>query len=160
MNTVDPSPGQIGERGEVLIIGEPLGLEPSHLAGRCRITLDSLAADHPAHRRITSQPVGVVDVLVSGKTTEHLLAQHAYQIVASIPARATVNQVLLRDGNQAECVIEFAIGQQAGIGSDTRTVELQLEASVEIEPQSIGFGFTRWLRHHCLDPNEIRCRIL
>jgi hypothetical protein len=31
-------------------------------------------------------------------------------------------------------------------------VELQLEAAVEIEPESIGFGFTRWLRHHCLDP--------
>jgi hypothetical protein len=31
-------------------------------------------------------------------------------------------------------------------------VTLQLEAVVEIEPQSIGFGFTRWLRHHRLDP--------
>jgi hypothetical protein len=32
-------------------------------------------------------------------------------------------------------------------------VELQLEVAVEIEPQSIAFGFTRWLlRHHCLDP--------
>ena len=152
MNAVDPLPGEIGERGKVLVTREPLGLEPPHLAGRGRIALDGLAADDPAHRRITPQPVGVVDVLVSGKPTEHRLAQHADQIVATVPARATVNQVLLRDGHQAERVIEFAIGQQSGIGGDARTVELQLEAAVEIEPESIGFGFTRWLRHHRLDP--------
>jgi hypothetical protein len=72
--------------------------------------------------------------------------------VATIPARATVNQVLLRDGHQAEHIIEFAIGQQSGIGGNARTVELKLEAVVEIEPERIGFGFTRWLRHHRLDP--------
>jgi hypothetical protein len=60
--------------------------------------------------------------------------------------------VLARDGHQVKSGIEFAISQQACIGGDTRTVELQLEATVEIEPESIGFGFTRWLRHHCLDP--------
>ena len=30
-------------------------------------------------------------------------------------------------------------------------MELKLEAVVEIEPESIGLGFTRWLRHHRLD---------
>ncbi len=30
-----------------------------------------------------------------------------------VPARAAVKQMLLRDGHQPECVIEFAIGQQA-----------------------------------------------
>jgi hypothetical protein len=79
----------------------------------------------------------------------HLIAstQHAHQIVPAVPPRAAINQVLLRDGHQAERVIEFAIGQQACIGGDAGTVELQLEAAVEIEPESIGFGFTRWLRH-------------
>ncbi len=120
MNVVDPLPGEIGERGEVLVTRESLGLEPPHLAGRSRITLDGLAADKLTHCRITPQPVGVVDVLVSGKPTEHRLAQHAHQIVATIPARATVNQVLLRDGHQAEHIIEFAIGQQSGIGGNAR----------------------------------------
>jgi hypothetical protein len=160
MNAVDPPPREIGERGEVLVTREPLRLQPPHLAGRSHIALDRLAADDPAHRRITSQPVGVVDVLVSGKTTEYRLAQHADKIMPPVPPRATVNQVLLRDGHQAERVIEFAIGQQSGIGGDARTVELQLEAAVEIESESIGFGFTRWLRHHCPRSNEIRCRIL
>ncbi len=114
MNAIDPLPGETGECGEVRIIGEPLGLEPPHLAGRGRVALDSLAADDPAHRRITPQPVGVVDVLISGKPTEHRLAQHAHSM-ATVAACAPVNQMLLRDGHQAERVIEFAIGQQAGI---------------------------------------------
>ena len=147
MNAVDPLPGETGERGKVLITCEPLGLEPPHLAGRGRIALDRLAADEPAHCRITPQPVSVVDVLVSRKPTEHRLAQHAHQIVATVAARAAVNQMLPRDGHQAERVIEFAIGEQACIGGDARTVELKLEAVVEIEPESIGLRFTRWLNH-------------
>lgn len=73
------------------------------------IALDGLAADDPAHRGITSQPVGVVHLLVSGKPTEHRLAQHAEQIVATVAARAPVDEVLAGDGHQAERVIEFAI---------------------------------------------------
>ena len=145
-NAVDPPPRQIDERGEVLVARQSLGLEPPHLTGRSRFALDSLAADDPAHRRITPQPVGVVDVLVSGKPTEHRLAQHAHQIVATVPARATVNQVLLRDGHQAERVIKLAIGQQSGIRGDARTVKLQLETAVEIEPEGIG------IRIHLLAP--------
>ena len=84
----------------------------------CRVPLDRLAADDPAHRRIASQPVGIVDVLISSKPSEHRLAQHAHQIMATVPARAAVNQVLARDSHQAKRVIEFAIGQQPGIGGD------------------------------------------
>jgi hypothetical protein len=45
--------------------------------------------------------------------------------------------------HQPERVIEFATGQQSGIGGDTRTAQLQLEAVVETEPKSVGMGFTR-----------------
>jgi len=56
------------------------------------------------------------------------------------PTCATINQVLAGDSHQAERVIEFAMGQQAGIGSDAWTVELQLEAAVEIKAQGIGLA--------------------
>ena len=59
----------------------------------------------------------------------------------TVPARVAVNQMLRCDGHQAECVIELAIGQQSGIGGDAGTVELQLEATVEIQPASIGIDF-------------------
>jgi hypothetical protein len=147
MNTVDPLCGETGERGEVLAAGEPLGLEPPHVAGPGHIALDGPATDDPAHRGITSQPVGIVDVFISGEPTEHRLAQRAHQIGATVPARAPFNQVLARDGHQAKRGIEFAIGQQFGIGGHAGTVELQLEATVEIEPKGIGLRFTLWLQH-------------
>jgi hypothetical protein len=73
MNPVDPSTGEIGEHGEVLIIRKPLRLEAAHLARRGRITHDSLAPDDPAHRRIAAEPVGIVDILIPGEATEHRL---------------------------------------------------------------------------------------
>ena len=76
--------------------------------------------------------------------------------MATVPTRATVNQVLLRDGHQAERVIELAIGQQACIGGNAGTVELQLEAALEIEPESVRFRFTRWLHHHRPRSNQTR----
>jgi len=57
--------------------------------------------------------------------------------MATVPARVPVNQVEARDAHQAKRVIEFAIGQQACIGGDAGTVKLQLEAAIEIEPESV-----------------------
>jgi hypothetical protein len=91
-----------------------------------------LAAEDPAHRRIASQPVGAVDVFISGKPTEHRLTQHAAQIMPPVPARAAINQMLSRDVHEAERAIEFAIGQQSGIRGDARTMELQLEAQASL----------------------------
>jgi hypothetical protein len=54
--------------------------------------------------------------------------QYQQPVNVYVPARAAINQMLSRDVHEAERVIEFAIGQQSGIGGDTRTVELQLEA--------------------------------
>ena len=67
--------------------------------------------------------------------------------MATVAACAAVNQMSVSDGHQAEHVVEFAIGEQACIGGDPRTMELKLEAVVEIEPESIGLRFTRWLNH-------------
>jgi len=68
--------------------------------------------------------------------------------------------VSLRDSHQAERIIEFAIGQQAGIGGHIETVELQLESAVEIKAQRIGFGFTRQMLHLRPRSNETRRCVL
>ena len=149
---VDPLPGESGKRGEVLVTREPLGLEPPHLAGRGRScstalppTIQRIAGSHPSR---------------SASLTSSYPASRPNTDWRSMPTRSwrTFRPVrvstrwLARDGHQAKRGIEFAISQQACIGGDTRTVELQLEAMVEIEPESIGFGFTPWPRQHCLDP--------
>jgi hypothetical protein len=68
--------------------------------------------------------------------------------VPTVLAHAAITQMLPCNAHQAKRVIEFAIGQQSGIGGNAGTVKLQLEAAVEIKSQGIRFGFTRWPRHH------------
>ena len=52
--------------------------------------MSCLPADDPSHRGIVTQPLGVVDVLVSGKPTEHRLPQHTDKSVPAVFARAGV----------------------------------------------------------------------
>ena len=96
----------------------------------------STTANDPAHRRITPEPVGIVHVLVPGKASEHRLPQHPDQIMPTVPARASISQILPRDLHQSEGIVQLAIGQQAGVGGDIGAVELELQSAVEIEPRS------------------------
>ena len=129
-------PDKIGKSREVLRCREPVRLEAPHLARRSRTALSRLAADDPAHRRIMAQALGVVHVLVSGKTTEHRLPQQTDQRMAAVLAGARIGERLARHRAQPECVVEFAIGQQSGIGGDHGAAKLQHQAAVEIEPES------------------------
>ena len=152
MHLVDPLPGEIGERGKVLILAShsvsnrPIWLAEAATRG------DRPVADNPAHRRIAAQPVGVVHVLVAGEPPEHRLTQQAHQPVATVLAGARVGQRVGPRVSQAERVVQLAIGQQPGIGGDRGTMKLQHQTTVEIEPQSLGFRFTRWVHHDRLDP--------
>ncbi len=75
MEPVDPLPVQVGQRRPVLGQSQRLGLEPSHLRGRGSLRINGTAAHDLAHDRIEGQPIGVVDVLVSGQSPEHRLAE-------------------------------------------------------------------------------------
>ncbi len=44
---------------------------------------------------------------------------------------------------QAKGIVKFPVGQKSGIRSDLGTVKFQLEAAVEIDPQTGLSGFTR-----------------
>ena len=52
--------------------------------------MSRVAADDPSHRRIMPKPLGVIDILVSGKPPEHRLPQHSDQSVAAVLARPRV----------------------------------------------------------------------
>jgi hypothetical protein len=135
MNPVDPPSGQIGASGEVLRSAQPLRLETAHLAGRGNGSLDRPVADHPAHRRIVTQPVGVVHILVAGERSEHRLPQQADQSVAAVPARARIGEHVAAGVGQAQRVIQLAIRQQPGVGGDHTATELEHQTAVEIEPR-------------------------
>src|SRR5271168_5482683 len=75
VHKIDPLAGQVGKSRKVLRCREPLRLEAAHLARRGRTAVGRFAANNPAHRRIMTQALGVVHVLVSGKATKYRLPE-------------------------------------------------------------------------------------
>lgn len=64
------------------------------------------------------------------------LAWQPGQSATAILAGAHIGQRTGRHVGQAQGVIQLAVSQQSGIGSNRRTVELECQAAVEIGPQS------------------------
>ena len=157
MDGIDPLAGKIGERRKVPFRREPARLEAAHLARRCSASRSSFAADNPAHRRIMAQPLGVVHILVSGKSSEHRLSQHSDESMPAVPTSACVGERIACNHGQAEHVIEFAIGQQSGIRGHHRAAKLEHHAAVEIEPENPIVRFTRRVRHGWSLNAQIRC---
>ena len=89
------------------------------------------------------QPVGVVHVFVSGQPSEHGLAELRDQRVAAVLARPGVGQSLSGQFCQPKCIIEFAKGEQTGVGRDPRAMKFQLQAGIEGDAQNGPVCFTR-----------------
>jgi hypothetical protein len=96
--------------------------------------VSSLAADDPAHRGIMTQPLGIVHVLITSETAEHRLPEQTDQRMAPVLAGAGISEHLTSQCGQAEHVVEFAVGEQPGIGRDRGTTKLQHQTAVKIEP--------------------------
>src|SRR5271169_6601450 len=90
VHKIDPLAGQVGKSREVLVCREPLRLEAAHLAWRSRAALSRFASDNPAHRRIMTQAIGIVHILVSGEATKYRLPEQPGQCVLTILASACV----------------------------------------------------------------------
>ncbi len=152
VNPVDPLARQVRKGSEVVVGRQQLGLEPPHLAGRGAAALDRLAADDPAHGGIAPEPVGVVHVLVTGEATIDRLTQETDDAVPAVSAGSAVCENFARQWRQPEGVVEFAIGEQTGVGGDPRSVELQLQAAVENGPQGPPIRFTLRVPHPSRPP--------
>jgi hypothetical protein len=59
-----------------------------------------------------TQALGVIHILVSSKATKYRLSEEPGQCMPTILASACVGQHITRQHGQADCVVEFAIGQQ------------------------------------------------
>ena len=67
--------------------------------------------------------------------------------MAAVPAGACVGEHVARHRAETENIVEFAVGQQSGIGGDPGAMELELQPAVEIEPERAIDQFTRRVRH-------------
>jgi hypothetical protein len=111
------------------------------------------ATHYPAHGRIMRQPVGIVHVLVARQAPEHRLAELSNQGMASVRAGAGVREDISSGLAQTKDIVEFAAGQQTAIRRDLRSMELQLEATVEPQAKSGVLRFTR-RRFHSSHPSS------
>jgi hypothetical protein len=66
--------------------------------------------------------------------------------VPDVPAAPAFGERRCGYGGEAEGVVQLALGEQAAVGGDPGPMELELEATVERNPQGL-FRFTRRVRH-------------
>ena len=118
MRGVDPLSGQIGERVQVGLLDQHLGLEAAHLAGGGGLFCRSPTTDHPVHRRVTAKPISIVHIFVSGKSPEHRLTDLCCQRVAAVPTGPGVSESLPGKFGQVEGIVQFPKREQTGIGGD------------------------------------------
>ena len=107
MEPVDPLPVQVGQRRPVLGHSKRLGLEPSHLRGRCRLRVNGTAAHDLAHDRVNGQSISIVDVLVSSQSPEHRLPKQPVKTMDGVLAASGVSQRRCRQIGQPERVIKL-----------------------------------------------------
>ena len=147
MHPVDPGTRQIRQRFQIGVRRQPLGLEAPHLAARCRRTVETLTADDGPHGGVAGEPLGVVDILVAGEAAEDRLSKQPGQRVARILAAAVIEELGNRDLGEPEGGVELAVREQAAVGGDPGTVEIELDSAVESRSQRQLSGFTRRVPH-------------
>ena len=64
------------------------------------------------------------------------MPQQSLPLVRRVLAAARITADVIRQRRQPQRCSEFALGNPAGVRGDGRTVELQLQAAVEIDPHS------------------------
>ncbi len=106
-----------------------------------------MTADDPPHRRVETEPVGIVHVVVAAKASENGLAELPDKTVATVLATTGVREHVPGNLAQSDCIIQFPVRQQPGIESDFGTVELKLQPTVKIEPQNPRFPSTHRVSH-------------
>jgi hypothetical protein len=126
----------IGERREVRLSGQLLGLEPPHLAGRGCGPIHALASDDRTHHWIMSETPGIVHVLVAGEPPIHCLAQQAPQLVPNVGAAPPFAESCRCHRRQTESVVQLAIGEQTAVRGDPGAMKLKLDPAIEGDPKS------------------------
>lgn len=144
-DAVDSLAAQIGERGTIALGRETFGLEPAHLRCRGCLTVDGAVADDLRHNGVTSQPLGIVDVFISGEAAINGLPEKPCHPVNSVRTRSGVGQRHACQIGEAEGVVRLSHIQQTAIRTEPQSPELQPHPATKIQPQIIPATRTRWV---------------
>ena len=92
-----------------------------------------------------AQALGVIDVLVAGQVTVDRLAQQIGQGKRGVLAAARVAQVLFDELSQAEPFVQLPHQNQATVGGDPRSLEIDLQSRVEGKLKRLILFLTHWV---------------
>jgi hypothetical protein len=96
------------------------------------------------------QAIGVVHILISGQTTEHRLPQQRGQQTPGVPAVVAFRGGCTGQVGKSESVVQLPIRQQPGAVGDAPAVALELQVTVDIDPQGNVLRFTRRVVHRAV----------
>ena len=91
---------------------------------------DLLRADQPK-RRVSRHSDGVVDVLVACQAAVDRLPQQISERELLVQALSRVAEILIDQLPETEPLVQFANQNQATVGSDVRSLEIDFQRAVE-----------------------------
>ena len=118
------------------------------------MSFDGLASNYPSHGEITSQPLGVVHILITANTSNQRLAEHPRHAVPSVLAGTDIVKHVSGNLAQAKRIIKLSIGEKPAIRGDLGTMKFQLQAAVKIDPQ---WGFSAFTRRVTWGASVLMC---
>ena len=105
---------------------------------------DGMATDNPPHDWIEAEPVGIVHVVVAAEASENGLAELPDKTVATVlPTTGSVSA-------SPAILVNPTASSSSRYGNKPAsevTLELKLQATVNIEPQNRRFRFTHRVCH-------------
>ena len=131
--------------GEVLLLGQHLGLEGLQPGGQSRASIPDLFRTDQPEGRVLGEPLGVVEVFVTSQATVDGLPQQVGEAETAYSSHGGVGQMLRDQFAEPESLVEFAHQDQAAVGSDARTLEIDLERGVEGELKGLVLYLTHWV---------------
>ena len=116
---------------QVLFARQHLRLEAVQRRGQGRTAIPDLLRTDQPKRRIDRNPLGVVEVLVAGESAVNRLPQQISERELLVCALPGVAEMLVNQFSETEPFVQFANQNQATVGSDVRSLEIDFEKSIE-----------------------------
>ena len=109
---------------------------PTSLVEACALPRSCRSpTNHVSHGGVDAQPLGVVDIFITGQSAVDRLTEQRYKAMLLVLAKATILHVVCTRLCQCQRLVELSVRQQPGVSGDLAAHEPQLQTAIEIDPQ-------------------------
>jgi hypothetical protein len=129
------------QTGEAFGLRQQLRLERLQARGQRRAALPNLTGADEPEGRVLGKPLGIVNILVPRQPTVYRLPHEVGQRqLGVLPSR--VSQVPFDERAEAQPLIQLSHQEQAAVRSDARTLEVDLQPTIEQELKGLFLRLT------------------